>query len=115
MDLTAEQRKAYDRFIKARNKMGLVRTAEYFKNPWIRCSEVLATVDVEGLNHPLYVPNEDWIEYLRASEAWWSIEPKFRRTERMSATRGDYGTSDSWEEMVVRVRDTFSLIKEGQE
>ena len=112
MDWTNEQIKAYQRFIKARNRMGLVRTADFFKQPWIRCADTLSTVDIAGMNHPLFEVNEDWIEYKEASLAWWTIEPEFRRLERMSSTRGDYGIADSWEETNTPVRDTFSIIQE---
>jgi hypothetical protein len=72
------------------------------------------TVDVAGLNHPLFEENEDWLEYKEASLAWWKVEPEFRKAERMSAIRGDYGVSDSWEEGSIRVRDTFSIINEEE-
>lgn len=112
MQFTDEQRRAYDRYITARNKVGLVRTAGYAKRPWIRTADVVCTVDVAGLNHPLFEVNEDWLEYKEASMAWYKIEPESRKTNRMSAIRGDYGVSDSWEEGSVRTRDTFSIIQE---
>jgi hypothetical protein len=43
-----------------------------------------------------------------------AIEPEFRKTERMSAIRGDYGTADSWDESAPRVRDTYSIIQEEE-
>ena len=110
---TVEQVKAYERFIKARDKVGLVRTAGYAKRPWIRTADY-NTVDVEGQNHPLFELNEDWQEYKEASSLWWAIEPEFRKTERLSAIRGDYGTADSWDESAPRVRDTFSMIQEEE-
>lgn len=112
MQFTDEQRRAYDRYINARNKVGLVRTAGYAKRPWIRTADVVCTVDVAGLNHPLFEVNEDWLEYKEASMAWYKIEPESRKTNRMSAIRGDYGVSDSWEEGSARMRDTFSVIQE---
>jgi hypothetical protein len=112
MQFTDEQRRAYDRYITARNKVGLVRTAGYAKRPWIRTADVVCTVDVAGLNHPLFEQNDDWLEYKEASMAWYKIEPESRKTNRMSAIRGDYGVSDSWEEGSVRMRDTFSVIQE---
>jgi hypothetical protein len=111
MDLTDEQQKAYDRFIKARDRVGLVRTAGYMKRPWIRLADVTSTVDIAGMNHPVFEVNDDWIEYKEASLAWWAIEPEIRKAERMSAIRGDYGVSDSWEEGCARARDTFSIIQ----
>jgi hypothetical protein len=112
MDWTEEQKKAYARYIKARDIAGLVRTAGYTKRPWVRTADVVCTVDVAGLNHPLFEANEDWLEYKEASLAWWKLEPESRKDSRMSAIRGDYGTSDSWEESSTMVRDTFSMIKE---
>lgn len=110
---TQEQQNAYARFIAARNKMGLVRVKGYSKQKWIRAADY-DTVDVEGLNHPLFELNDDWQEYKEASLAWWALEPEFRKKERMSSIRGDYGTSDSWDEGGVRVRDTFSVIQEEE-
>jgi hypothetical protein len=109
IQLSAEQQKAYDRFIRARDKVGVVRTKGYGKRPHIPQRQY-TTVDIEGLNHPLFERNDDWFEYLEASEQWWRIEPEFRKTERMSAIRGDYGTADSWNEEAPRVRDTVSLM-----
>ena len=112
--LTKEQERAYRRFIMARDKVGLVRTAGYSKRKWIRQADVVCTVDITGMNHPLFEQNDDWLEYKEASLAWWAIEPEFRKTERMSAIRGDYGTSDNWEEGTPRVRDTYSVINEEE-
>jgi hypothetical protein len=114
MDFTEEQKRVYDRFITARNKVGLVRTAGFTKRPWIRTADVVCTVDVAGINHPLFEVNEDWFEYKEASLAWWAIEPELRKLERLSAIRGDYGISDSWDEAGVTVKDTFSVIKEEE-
>ena len=110
MNLTDEQQKAYKRFITARDKVGMVRNQTFTKNKWVPHSAVLATVDVAGFNHPFYAPNHDWQEYLAASSAWWAIEPEFRKTERMSAIRGDYGASDSWDEGSPKVKDTLTLM-----
>ena len=110
---TEEQARAYERYIRARDKMGLVRTKGYGKRPWIRTAEY-DTVDVAGLNHPMFERNDDWFEYLEASSQWWAIEPEFRKTERMSAIRGDYGTADSWDESAPRIRDTYSIIQEEE-
>ena len=112
--LTPEQKRAYDRFITARNKMGIVRVKGFSKTEWIPQRDSLATIDVVGQNHPVYVQNDDWAEYKEASLAWWRIEPEFRKEERMSAIRGDYGVSDSWDEGSVRIRDTYSNM-EGEE
>jgi len=110
---TIEQQKAYDRFIKARNNVGLVRTKGYGKRPYIPQREY-TTVDVENSNHPMFERNDDWFEYLEASAQWWAIEPEFRKTERMSAIRGDYGTADSWDESAPRMRDTVSLMGDDE-
>jgi hypothetical protein len=110
---TEEQQRAYDRFIKARNKMGLVRTKDFTKNPHIPAREY-TTVDTMGLNHPLFERNDEWFEYLEASRLWRAVEPEFRKTERLSAIRGDYGASDSWNEEAPRVRDTYSILQEEE-
>lgn len=112
LEFTEEQKKAYQRFITARNKVGLVRTKGFTKNEWVRFADVTRTVDVEGVGHPLFEVNDEWLEYKEASLAWWAIEPEFRKKERMSSIRGDYGHSDSWDEVVPATRDTFSVIKE---
>jgi hypothetical protein len=114
MNLTDEQQKAYKRFITARDKVGLVRTKNFTKVKWVPFSAVLSTVDIAGFNHPFYEPNHDWQEYLEASSAWRAIEPEFRKTERMSAIRGDYGTADSWDEGSPRVKDTVALMGDEQ-
>lgn len=114
IDLSEEQIRAYKRFIAARDKVGIVRTQGYTKRAWVRQAEVVQTVEVAGLNHPLFEPNEEFLEYLEASSAWWAIEPDFRKTERMSAIRGDYGASDSWNEEAPRLRDTYSITQEEE-
>ena len=113
-ELSAEQQKAYRRFITARDRVGIVRTQGYTKRAWVRQAEVIQTVEIAGLNHPMYEPNYDFIEYLEASRAWWAIEPEFRKTSRMSAIRGDYGASDSWNEEAPRLRDTYSITQEDE-
>ena len=110
---TTEQTKAYNRFIKARDNVGLVRTKGYGKRAYIPQREY-TTVDTAGLNHPLFERNDDWFEYLEASSQWWSIEPESHKTNRMSAIRGDYGTADSWDESAPRMRDTYSIIQEEE-
>jgi hypothetical protein len=49
--------------------------------------------------------NDEWLEYKEASLAWWKVEPEFRKTERMSMIRGDYGDSDSWREKKHNVKE----------
>jgi hypothetical protein len=114
LQLTEEQQRAYKRFIQARDKMGIVRTQGYTKRAWIRQAEVLATVDIEGVNHPLFEPNYDFLEYKESSLAWWALEPDFRKTQRMSAIRGDYGASDSWGEDAPRLQDTYTITQEDE-
>jgi len=114
IELTDEQLKVYKRFILARDKMGLVRTKGFSKRKWVRCADY-DTVDVGGINHPMFELNEDWQEYKEASLAWWAIEPEIRKNERMSAIRGDFGASDSWNEEAPRVRDTYSILEGGTE
>jgi len=112
IELSEEQKRAYKRFITARDKVGIVRTSGYTKRPWVRQAEVVQTVDIAGMNHPMFEPNEEFLEYLEASRAWWAIEPDFRKAERMSAIRGDYGASDSWNEEAPRLQDTYSITQE---
>lgn len=101
IELTKEQEIAYNRFIKARNKVGIPK--RYGK--WIPQSDVLACVDVTGLNHPMYVQNDDWVEYKEAFLNWLKVEPRFREEERMRSTRGDYGAEDSWDDRANRVKE----------
>jgi hypothetical protein len=96
--LTQEQQRAYDRFIRARDRVRIGQYGKKQKGPWIPLSDVVCTVDVAGLNHPLFEQNDDWLEYKEASLEWWAIEPEFRKTQRMSMIRGDYGDSDNWRE-----------------
>ena len=109
---TQEQTRAYERFIKARNAVGLGHYWRKHAKKWIPCSDVEAVLDVAGENHPVYVQNDPWLEYKEASLAWWQIEPEFRKTERLSSIRGDYGQSDNWDEKQVVMKDTFSAIRE---
>jgi hypothetical protein len=90
--LTDEQQRAYNRFILARNRI---------RNPkakWIRCSDYTCTVDITGMNHPLFELNEEYQEYKDAFLEWLKVEPEFRKAERMSMIRGDYDTQDSWKD-----------------
>ena len=98
LQLTAEQRKAYDRYIRCRDKMKLVPTKDNRSFPFIPQSDTAGCVDVEGLNHPLFIVNDAWLEYKEAFQAWLDIEPTFRDKERMRASRGDYGKPDNWED-----------------
>lgn len=99
IELNAEQTKAYNRFIAARDRV-------YKRNRrWVRASVISNTVDVAGLNHPLYVVNEEYVEYLEAFEAWLKVEPAFREQERMRSSHGHYGTPDNWEEKPSRVKE----------
>lgn len=81
--------------------MGIVRR----KGKWIPQSDVLLTVDVVGLNHPLFMVNDDYLEYQEAFKQWLAVEPEFREQERMRSTRGDYGQSDSWEEKPKKIKE----------
>ena len=103
--LTQEQQKAYDRFIRARDRVRIGRYGRGGKGDLVPQSDVVCTVDVGGLNHQLFVQNDEWLEYKEASLAWWAIEPEFRKTERMSMIRGDYGDSDSWREKKHSVKE----------
>lgn len=105
IDLTPEQQRAYDRFIKARNRVRIGQYGKYLKGQHVPLSSVLCVVDQTNMNHPMYLENDAWIEYLEASQAWWGIEPEFRKAERMSMIRGDYGDSDSWREKQSKVKE----------
>lgn len=107
--MTEEQKIAYARFIKARDRMGYNRVSKLGHIPK---SEVIQTVDIVGLNHPLFEANPLYQEYKEAYQAWLAVEPLYRKTERMSAIRGDYGQSDSWEDHEHGITDTFSKLKE---
>ena len=109
MNLTVEQVKCYERFIRARNKVGLVKKPG---NKWVRHADVIETVDVAGFNHPFYTQNDDWLEYKEAFSAWLAVEPEFRDKERMRSSRGDYGQPDNWEERKPKVRDVYSTLKD---
>lgn len=98
LELSTEQRKAYDRFIKCRDRMRIVPTKENRSFPFIPQSDTAGCIEVEGMNHPLFIVNDAWLEYKEAFQAWLDVEPAFRDRERLRATRGDYGKLDNWEE-----------------
>ena len=102
--LTEGQQRAYDRFIRARNNVSCGQYRKYNKGQWQPPTDVVCTVDV-GLNHPMYIQNDAWLEYKEASQAWWDVEPEFRKEQRMSMIRGDYGDVDSWREKETNVRE----------
>ena len=105
ISLTQEQQRAYDRFIRARDRVRIGTYGKRLKGSRVPLSEVVCTVDITGFNHPFFERNDEWIEYLEASAAWWAIEPEFRKLERMSMIRGDYGEVDSWREKQHKVRE----------
>jgi hypothetical protein len=105
IDLTPEQQKAYDRFIRARNRVRIGSYGKRSKGTHIPLSDVLCTVEQTGLNHPLFMENDEWIEYKEASAAWWVVEPEFRKEERMSMIRGDYGDVDSWKDKQSKLKE----------
>ena len=70
--LTQEQQRAYNRFIRARDVMR-------HSLKWIPRSDVLACVDVAGLNHPMYIQNDEYLEYQEAFQDWLKVEPEFRK------------------------------------
>lgn len=114
IELNQEQQRAYARFIKARDRVGLGSTKPNKNYSWVPLSDYSACVDVVGLNHPLFVQNDEWLEYKEAFAAWFAIEPAFRDRERMRMSRGDYGTQDSWEERGGKVPDIVHKIKEDK-
>jgi len=97
--LDHEQQKAYDRFIRARNRV------YGRKGKWVRASDYTSTVDIVGLNHPLFELNEEYQEYKDAFKQWLAVEPAFRHKERMRASRGDYGTMDSWDDKPSKIKE----------
>ena len=111
IELTKEQRLAYDRYIRARDRVKLVRTSKNIKYEWIPHRDYLDSVKPDGAHHPVFEPNLIWQEYKDASSAWWKIEPRFRDQERMRMSRGDYGKQDSWEDAPSGVKDVLSEIK----
>ena len=104
-NFTKEQEQAYKRFIKARNSVALGQYRRYNNGAWQPTADVLCTVDIAGMNHPMFIENDDWIEYKEASLLWWAVEPAYRKTERMSMIRGDYGDTDSWRDKATNVRE----------
>lgn len=104
IDFSPEQQRAYDRFIKARNEVGVGRYRNSTKS-WVPHRDYLETVDITGMNHPLFMVNDKYIEYKEAFAAWLAVEPKFREEERMRSSRGDYGAVDSWEEKSSKIKE----------
>jgi hypothetical protein len=103
--LTQEQERAYKRFIELRDRVRIGSYGKRLKGARVPLSEVVCTVDVGGMNHPLFEQNDIWLEYLEASRQWWAIEPEFRKAERMSMIRGDYGEPDNWKEKTNKVKE----------
>ncbi len=75
ISLSMEQQRAYDRFIRARDRLR-------HSPKWIPRSDVLACVDVAGLNHPMFIQNDEYLEYKDAFTEWLKVEPEFRKGER---------------------------------
>jgi len=111
IELNKEQRLAYNRFIRARDTVKLVKTSTNIKNEWIPHRDYLDSYRLEGSHHPLFEPNVIWQEYKDAFTAWLKVEPSFRDQERMRMSRGDYGQSDSWEDAPSGIKDVLSEIK----
>jgi hypothetical protein len=114
IELNKEQQWAYARFIKARDRVGLGTVKPNKNYSWVPLSDYSSCVDVAGLNHPLFVQNDEYLEYKEALLAWLAVEPAFRDQERMRMSRGDYGTQDSWEERGGKVPDIVHKIKEDK-
>lgn len=115
LELTPEQKSAYDRYVKARDTVKLVHTSKNAKLPYIPHREYTNSVHEAGSLVPLFIPNLPWLEYLEASLAWWAVEPRFRDQERMRMSRGDYGVADSWDEHEPKVKDMVSDLKGKKE
>lgn len=105
IEFTPEQKRAYSRYILARDKVNMINNNR--NAPYIPHSDVIRTVDVENMNHPLFEQNDDWLEYQEAFKQWLAVEPEFRNQERMRMSRGDYGTQDSWEDRTAYTQDRF--------
>jgi hypothetical protein len=87
--MTDEQKQKYALFIQARDKIR-------HSNKWIPTKDVICTVDVTGLNHPLFEANYAYLHYQEMFKQWLAVEPEYRKTERMSMIRGDYEKQDTW-------------------
>lgn len=111
IELNQEQQRAYARYIKARDRMGLGPTKP---KKWIPQTDYEACVDVTGLNHPMFIQNDAWLEYKEAFSNWLAVEPSFREQERMRMSRGDYGVQDSWEDRSRMVVDMVHKIQEDK-
>ena len=115
LQLTTEQQTAYNRFIKARDR---IRNNNSFMSDnkdevpaIIFPNDVLNVVEVAGINHPMYEANEPYLEYQQAFQNWLAVEPRFRHDERMRMSRGDYGTQDSWDNPKERIKDLVTGAK----
>lgn len=104
-----EQLKAWQRYIKAFKRVGFNKI---HKDGHVPKSEILKTVDVDSLNHPMFEPNPLWLEYVEAVTEWLKVEPPFRKSERMSAIKGDYGDCDDWEEEPQKIKDSYAKLKD---
>lgn len=111
--LNKEQILAYKRFILARDKVKLVKTKKNRGNPYIPHRTYIDNIVIVGMNHPMFVLNDAWVEYLEASLLWWAVEPEFRHKERMRASRGDYGTEDNWDDPEGEIESIDQYFKEN--
>jgi len=114
MVLNEEQLRAYGRYIQARDRVKLVKTAKNIGYAYIPHRDYLDSVSVKTLNHPLFIVNDEWIEYTKAALAWWEIEPRFRHEERLRASRGDYDTEDDWNQDERNIKDMYQILKEDK-
>ena len=87
--MTEEQKQKYALYIQARDKIR-------HSNKWIPSKDVISTVDIVGLNHPLFEPNHAYLHYKEMFKQWLEVEPEYRKAERMSMIRGDYDKQDTW-------------------
>lgn len=111
-ELTNEQKQAYQRFITARNRVGLSKTKPNAKYSWVPMRDYSSTVDITGMNHPMFEVNDEWLEYKEAFLAWLAVEPAFREHERLRMSRGDYGQSDNWDDRSPKIKDIYNKVKE---
>lgn len=110
-DLTQEQKRAYTRYIQARDRVKLVKTSANIKNEWIPHRDYIDSYRADGEHHPLFEPNVLWQEYKDAFQEWLRVEPEQRKDERMRMSRGDYGKQDSWDDAPSGIKDVVSEIK----
>jgi hypothetical protein len=105
IELSKVQEIAYKRFITARNKVRVGHYGSGKEGAWVPPTEVICTQEVDGTGRPIFKPNEEWIEYMEAFQEWLRVEPEFRKAERMSMIRGNYGKTDNWRDKKQKIKE----------